>query len=145
MIAVSCLTNAGMDKPTQAEARQYRLQGICELPVFRLDDASGIVALQMALVHQGPVVMTTPVYHYGVHPWKPLGNKTALGGSAWLIVGYNDHEFIVRGAWGPGWGQQGHTTYPYAQYQRQYHWELHAAILYWEGVVRIKRAHPRDS
>jgi C1A family cysteine protease len=33
-----------------------------------------------------------------------------------LAVGYDDasQRFIIRNSWGPGWGQKGYFTMPYA-------------------------------
>jgi len=51
----------------------------------------------------------------GVVPMPAPGEKV-LGGHAVLAVGYDDasQRFIVRNSWGPGWGQAGYFTMPYA-------------------------------
>jgi C1A family cysteine protease len=51
----------------------------------------------------------------GVVP-MPGSSEQTVGGHAVMAVGYDDSEqrFIVRNSWGPGWGQQGYFTIPYA-------------------------------
>jgi C1A family cysteine protease len=46
----------------------------------------------------------------------PAKGEKLLGGHAVLAVGYDDstQRFIVRNSWGPGWGQAGYFTIPYA-------------------------------
>ncbi len=46
----------------------------------------------------------------------PAPGEGFLGGHAVLAVGYDDasQRFIVRNSWGPGWGQAGYFTLPYA-------------------------------
>ncbi len=80
--------------------------------------------LQGALASGSPVVFGFSVYESfegqdvarsGVVPMPARGEKQ-LGGHAVLAVGYDDasQRFIVRNSWGPGWGQQGYFTMPYA-------------------------------
>jgi C1A family cysteine protease len=46
----------------------------------------------------------------------PAQKEKALGGHAVLAVGYDDSKqsLIVRNSWGPGWGDKGYFTLPYA-------------------------------
>ncbi len=46
----------------------------------------------------------------------PALDEDILGGHAVLAVGYDDQSgrFLVRNSWGPGWGQEGYFTMPYA-------------------------------
>jgi len=46
----------------------------------------------------------------------PRAGEKVEGGHAVLAVGYDDdqHRFIVRNSWGPGWGLKGYFTMPYA-------------------------------
>ena len=46
----------------------------------------------------------------------PQPGESLIGGHAVLAVGYDDQSqrFIVRNSWGPGWGQAGYFTMPYA-------------------------------
>jgi C1A family cysteine protease len=46
----------------------------------------------------------------------PAHGEQLLGGHAVMAVGYDDatQRFRVRNSWGPGWGQQGYFTMPYA-------------------------------
>jgi C1A family cysteine protease len=46
----------------------------------------------------------------------PGPGEQALGGHAVLAAGYDDatSRFLVRNSWGPGWGQGGYFTLPYA-------------------------------
>jgi len=80
--------------------------------------------LQGALASGTPVVFGFSVYETfegsdvartGTVPMPGRGEKL-LGGHAVLAVGYDDksQQFIVRNSWGPGWGQSGYFTMPYA-------------------------------
>ncbi len=46
----------------------------------------------------------------------PAATEAILGGHAVLAVGYDDatQRFLVRNSWGPGWGNKGYFTMPYA-------------------------------
>jgi C1A family cysteine protease len=46
----------------------------------------------------------------------PKKSERALGGHAVMAAGYDQKQkrFIVRNSWGPGWGQAGYFTMPYA-------------------------------
>lgn len=46
----------------------------------------------------------------------PAPKEKVVGGHAVLAVGYDDasQSFIIRNSWGPGWGQKGYFTMPYA-------------------------------
>ena len=46
----------------------------------------------------------------------PAPKEKVVGGHAVLAVGYDDasQRFIIRNSWGPGWGQKGYFTMPYA-------------------------------
>lgn len=46
----------------------------------------------------------------------PASGEQSLGGHAVCCVGYDDSQqrFIIRNSWGPGWGQSGYFTMPYA-------------------------------
>lgn len=50
------------------------------------------------------------------HAQLPADGETAIGGHAVLAVGYDDKNqwFWVRNSWGPGWGDKGYFTLPYA-------------------------------
>ncbi len=58
---------------------------------------------------------TQEVASTGVVP-MPTSTESVLGGHAVLAVGYDDatSRFLVRNSWGPGWGQGGYFTMPYA-------------------------------
>jgi C1A family cysteine protease len=46
----------------------------------------------------------------------PTASESLVGGHAVLAVGYDDatKRVLVRNSWGPGWGQAGYFTMPYA-------------------------------
>ena len=52
----------------------------------------------------------------GVVPMPNLAKDQVVGGHAVCACGYDDTQqrFIVRNSWGPGWGQKGYFTIPYA-------------------------------
>ena len=56
-----------------------------------------------------------PVAQTGIVP-MPAKGEEVVGGHAVLVVGYDDPEkvWIVRNSWGPGWGDGGYFTMPYA-------------------------------
>lgn len=76
------------------------------------------------LAHGYPFVLGFSVYESfesdkvaadGVVP-LPAPGENLLGGHAVLAVGYDDVEqrFTCRNSWGPGWGDGGYFTLPYA-------------------------------
>ncbi|TQF73632.1 C1 family peptidase [Rhodococcus spelaei] len=46
----------------------------------------------------------------------PGAGEQVLGGHCVVAVGYDDStsQFLIRNSWGPGWGQKGYATMPYA-------------------------------
>jgi C1A family cysteine protease len=52
----------------------------------------------------------------------PKKTESLLGGHAMLVVGYDEtsKRFKIRNSWGPGWGDQGYGTLPFA-YLENYH------------------------
>jgi hypothetical protein len=125
----------------QQEARRFRVGSYASLPVFFTVEAGEaassetVRAAQASLYHNGPALLTTAVYNYGPHPWKRSAEGVGsipIGGAAFLIVGYNGHEFLLRAAWGSRWGptHDGYTTYPYTQFLRQYHWDVYTVLMH---------------
>lgn len=59
--------------------------------------------------------MTPQVARTGVADLPGPADKPE-GGHAVLAVGYDDatQRFLIRNSWGPGWGQKGYFTMPYA-------------------------------
>lgn len=86
--------------------------------------ADTIDDFRTAIAAGDPVVFGFSVYESfesakvaktGVVP-MPTKKEKLLGGHAVLMVGYDDtaKRVIVRNSWGPGWGQKGYFTMPYA-------------------------------
>ena len=83
--------------------------------------------VKRSLIENGPCVICFPTYNTGPQFWKPqsLGDKI-IGGHAVAIVGYDKMGFKIRNSWGPQWGQNGYTLYPYSDFGA--HWEIWTAV-----------------
>lgn len=79
-----------------------------------------IEGLKTALYSNGPCLILFPTYNYSKTFWKEPGEY--IGGHAVAVVGYNFDGFILRNSWGSGWGDSGHTIYPYDDFG--IHWEI---------------------
>jgi len=79
-----------------------------------------------ALVQDGPLYISFPVFNNGPTMWKPRPNETQRGGHAMTVVGYNAKGFIIRNSWGDKWGDGGHCIYPYEDFGA--HWEIWATV-----------------
>jgi len=76
---------------------------------------SGMIA-KYAIVMFGPVVCGLPVYSGNVRKfWNKRGSFQ--GGHAVTLVGYNKEGFIIRNSWGTEWGDRGHVTIPYDEFE----------------------------
>lgn len=104
--------------------------------------AQSLSQLRGALLARHPVVFGFTVYESfespdvarsGVVP-MPAPNEQILGGHAVMLVGYDDttQRFVVRNSWGPGWGQAGYFTMPYA-----YVLDPHLASDFWV-ITRVE-------
>lgn len=71
------------------------------------------IALQQALVMNGPCPLALPVKSDGDKFWK--GNSL-YGGHCVLAVGYNKDGFILRNSWGKNWGSNGYVILPYKDF-----------------------------
>lgn len=77
-----------------------------------------ILAIKVAILANGPVLIALPVYQFGSDFWRKRepGDKPE-GYHAVTLVGYNDRteEFILRNSWGVTWGLNGYTYFPYTE------------------------------
>lgn len=75
-----------------------------------------LLAIKIAIVANGPVLIALPVYQYDSDFWRKRkeGDKPQ-GYHATTLVGYDDKEgdFILRNSWGTNWGLNGYTYLPY--------------------------------
>jgi C1A family cysteine protease len=108
------------DKPSvtaYAEGQDYRALAYSRIP-------RSLRSMKTRLASGFPFVFGFTVYESfessgvastGVVP-MPAANEEILGGHAVLAVGYDEvsQRFIVRNSWGPGWGDKGYFTMPYA-------------------------------
>jgi len=79
----------------------------------------GILEWKHALALNGPVYLAVPVFHDNpIDIWNQLPGESLQGYHAMVSVGYNDDEeyFDVRNSWGPRWGIEGHTRFPYSDF-----------------------------
>lgn len=107
-------------KPTPecyADAAKHRvltyLRVPRSLPIFKVCLAAGYPFIFGFTVYEG--FESVEVACDGVAN-LPLLGESVLGGHAALCVGYDDasQRVLVRNSWGPGWGQAGYFTMPYA-------------------------------
>jgi C1A family cysteine protease len=71
------------------------------------------IALQQALVMNGPCPLALPVKSENEKFWK--GNHL-YGGHCVLAVGYNKNGFIMRNSWGESYGENGYFLFPYKDF-----------------------------
>ena len=77
------------------------------------------MALQQALILNGPCVGGLPVYNSSVTDfWDNTFDKELEGGHAIAIVGYNKEGFIIRNSWGSGYGDKGYAIIPYEDFNK---------------------------
>jgi C1A family cysteine protease len=82
--------------------------------------------LKQSLVEHGPAVVCVPVYNMGDRMWKQQPGDRRIGGHAMAIVGYDKIGFIIRNSWGAGWGNQGYTRMPFADFPLA--WEVWTSV-----------------
>lgn len=78
-----------------------------------------ILAVKVAIVANGPVLVALPVYSTGNAFWRKItGNP--IGYHAVTLVAYDDveGEFSLRNSWGTSWGFDGYTTLPYSEFSQ---------------------------
>jgi hypothetical protein len=78
-----------------------------------------ILCLKKALWHSGPCYLSVPVYNFSKRMWKKNEGDKLIGGHAMAIVGYNPDGFIIKNSWGPNWGANGYTIFPYDDWGMQ--------------------------
>jgi hypothetical protein len=71
------------------------------------------LALQQALVMNGPCILSLPVRSDKDRFWK---GDSIYGGHCVLAVGYNKDGFILRNSWGKGYGEKGYIVLPYKDF-----------------------------
>jgi len=102
-----------------SRCRERPLGAFYRVNPYRLDDMqSAITELQTiavsAAIHEGWVI---PQVRRRGREWldvieRPV-NARAMGGHAFVLVGYNEVGFLVQNSWGPTWGKRGYATLPY--------------------------------
>ena len=102
-----------------ARCREVPLGAYFRVNPLRLDDMqSAIAELKViavsASIHEGwiaPVVVQKGSESMYIIR-RPRG-AAAIGGHAFVLVGYNEVGFLVQNSWGPNWGKKGFATLPY--------------------------------
>jgi hypothetical protein len=107
-----------IDQQLYDEASQHRIKHYARIE--SIDD------LKSSLFHNGPCLITVPVYNYGKHMWIPEGKEDHQGGHAMTIVGYNNDGFIIRNSWGNTWCDNGYCLFPYGHWGAQ--WEVWTTV-----------------
>jgi hypothetical protein len=101
--------------------RERPLGAYYRVDAFRLDDMQSAINELYAVavsgaVHDGwrvPVIMKDPVTKKDMHVIVRSEESEALGGHAYILVGYNQVGFMVQNSWGTAWGDGGFATLPY--------------------------------
>lgn len=88
--------------------------------VHRYARIGSVLALQQALVANGPCVGGLPVYSSSSEQFWNKHKGSFEGGHAVAIVGYNKDGFIIRNSWGKYYGQDGYTILPYRDFDKFY-------------------------
>lgn len=105
-----------------------RVDGMSPRNAFEIAQANSLVlsyaivksllAIKVALVANGPVLIALPVYQFDSDFWRKRnpGDKPQ-GYHATTLVGFDDKEgdFILRNSWGVTWGLNGYTYFPYTE------------------------------
>lgn len=105
-----------------------RIDGMSPRNAFEIAQANSLVlsyailrsvlAIKVALLSNGPVLIAVPVYNFNSDFWrKRTPNQKPEGYHAVTFVGYDDKEgdFILRNSWGVTWGLSGYTYFPYVE------------------------------
>lgn len=79
-----------------------------------------IDGLKKSIYKNGPAYIAMPVYNEGDEFWKAQHGQRPIGGHAAVIVGYNQHGFIIRNSWGYEWADNGHSIYKYEDFGMHY-------------------------
>ena len=120
------------------EASQHRIKHYARIE--SMDD------LKSSLFHNGPCLITVPVYNYGEYMWIPEGKEDHQGGHAMTVVGYNNDGFIIRNSWGNTWCNNGYCIFPYGHWGAQ--WEVWTTIddltILNKPDIENKDAHPDE-
>ena len=75
------------------------------------------MALKYCLVMFGPCIAGFPVYIEN-DPYFWREGRGFQGGHCVTITGYNKDGFIIRNSWGYDWGNRGHITISYDEFEK---------------------------
>ena len=97
----------------RSEASQHRIQSYAT-------HNDSVDVLKNSLREHGPALICLPMYNHGPTMWNDSKSGEPLkNGHAMAVVGYNDSGFVLRNCWGENWGDDGHTVFPYEDYERR--------------------------
>ena len=88
--------------------------------VHRYAKVGSILALQQAIVANGPCIGGLPVYNTDYDDFWDNRYGDFQGGHAIAIVGYNEKGFIIRNSWGKYYGDNGYSVLPYEDFNKFY-------------------------
>ena len=78
-----------------------------------------VIALQNAIIANGPCVVALPVYDDSGRPKFWDSSKGSYkGGHAVSIVGWDKEGFTIRNSWGKTFGDGGYTTLPFKDFKQ---------------------------
>lgn len=88
--------------------------------IHRYAKIGSILALQQAIIANGPCVGGLPVYNINEDDFWNSDYGNFQGAHAIAIVGYNEKGFIIRNSWGKYYGNKGYYTLPYEDFNKFY-------------------------
>lgn len=125
-------TTMNMPEEVLTDAVNFKIKSYAQI-IFKYSSdrlpaySENIEAVKLALVENGPTVITLPVFNYSTVFWKRASNENLIGWHAVALCGYNASGFIARNSWGTSWGNRGYFEITYSDYNLRpmhEHWTM---------------------
>lgn len=111
----SIRSNSGEGMEIKEALHYLRHKGLNGVKIAEYAMVKSDLALQQALIANGPCILGLPVYDNDSDAfWQRRGSYA--GGHAILCVGYDKDGFILRNSWGKSWAQKGYIRWPYEDF-----------------------------